>query len=168
MRKIFILFIILGIFTFFFSSTDSDEDCGCFEWKYSKGKIINTYVSTNQRIDNNGTKYLTFRPNIIYEYIVDGIKYTGQNFEQYKTSSTEKHIVENYLKNYSINKIINIKYDINWPENSVMVDGLEHLNKLFTIISVLLIILGAGGLLLLEYRRKRKFNIKNDKCRHST
>jgi hypothetical protein len=130
--------------------SDYEEDCRCFEWESTKGIIVNTYVSTEQMIDNNGLTYIMYKPNIIYEYIVDGVKYTGKNIVQYKTFSKEKNIVENYLSNYNNNKTIEIEYTRNWPKNSVMIDGLGKKDKLLlNIIALSLFIIGVVGLIFL-------------------
>jgi len=113
MKVMFSIFIILGIIIFiaiYLFSTD--DDCGCFEWKYTNGIIVNNYVSTRPMIDDNNI-YIMYSPNIIYEYIVNDIKYTGKNSLQYKTLNIEKHIVESYLENFTVNKKIKVKYDKN-------------------------------------------------------
>jgi hypothetical protein len=158
MRIIFSIFIIFGVLAFIINIALSDEhdaDCGCFEWEYTKGIIINNYVSVQQMIHENGDRYIMYRPDIIYEYVVANIKYTGESRGRYKTSNVEKHIVEKYLENYAIDKTIKVEYDKNQPENSSMF--FENENKLlYNSISLSLILIGIGGLVLYKIKRKKK------------
>jgi len=167
MKVMFSIFIILGIIIFiaiYLFSTD--DDCGCLEWKYTNGIIVNKYVSTRPMIDDNNI-YIMYSPNIIYEYIVNDIKYTGKNSLQYKTLNIEKHIVESYLENFTVNKKIKVKYDKNRHENSAMIDEFEiKIKILFNTISISLILIGIGGLIFFKKIKLGKNINERNKIRH--
>jgi hypothetical protein len=151
LRIIFSVFIIFGAIIFIINNFISvhDEDCGCFEWKYTNGIIVNNNISTQLLIDNDKA-YILYRPDIIYEYTIDEVKYTSNNLGQYKITNIKKNIVEEYLLNFSIDKIIKVKYDKNWPENSIIADESEdkYILLSFNIISILFFLCGIGGLIV--------------------
>jgi len=168
MRILFPVLIILSflllIFNLFFIVHD-EENCGCFEWKDGNAVIINNYVSIQLMVDDTGNNYIMYKPNIEYEYIVNSVKYEGKNISQYKTLNKEKYIVEEYLENYYIGEIINIKYDKDYPEYSYMINEDESKYRLLLfIISILLCLIGTSGLII----RKNIIKTRNNKIRHCT
>ena len=117
-------------------------------------------------IDDNNI-YIMYSPNIIYEYIVNDIKYTGKNSLQYKTLNIEKHIVESYLENFTVNKKIKVNNDKNRHENSAMIDEFEiKIKILFNTISISLILIGTGGLIFLKKIKLGKNINERNKIRH--
>ena len=158
MKLIFSLLITFSFLGFLFNYIlfdDHVEDCGCFEFKLSEAVIVETGVSIQRMIDSNGIEYIMYKPDIIFEYIIKGNKYTGKNYAQYKTFNREKSIVENYLENYEIGKLIKIKYDKNLPENSFIINEVNNKYKKYLNITYFsLLFIGTGGLILFNYRKK--------------
>jgi hypothetical protein len=106
-------------------------------------------------IDNSGNGYIQYVPHIEYEYVVGGVKYMGWEYDQLKASNREKHIVEEYLVNYPINKTIKVEYDTRSPDFAGMLNESDYcIIIIFKIISISLFILGIIGLLFQKIRKR--------------
>ena len=153
LRIFTIICILLLIFAFIIF--ENEEDCGCFDFKEINGVIINKDISIQWQKDNNSLDYKIYKQDIVYEYIVNEIKYIGKFNASYKTMSNEKNIVEKYLEKYYIGKTVIIEYDKHFPENSYMKNkNPKYYRNILIIISLTGIFLGTCIKILLNKYRK--------------
>ena len=97
---------------------------------------------------------ILYFPSVRYVYNVDNIRYEGNKLFSYDYVTPNKEILEDILSNFKNTLIIDVFYDEDDPENSVLIRGSkesEDVSK-FNIGSILMI---AGGMLFFYQSLKK-------------
>ena len=108
---------------------------------------------------NSSGKSKMYKPNIKYEYIINGKKYWNDgdnNMLYYKNHYRENSMAQNYLINYTVGGSINIIYDKDNPENSIIKNQLYEMRFFINILSLAFSFIGIIGLFFIIKHGKLK------------
>jgi ABC-type antimicrobial peptide transport system permease subunit len=130
------------------------------KWELTAGIIVNTFISEEMVESPEGGIKKMYKPNIKYEYMADDVKYyhndvnTIPNFNKYYGSMKD---AQNYLNNYKIGENIDILYNKNNPEHSMLKNKIYEIRLFLTILSFSFFLIGIMGLLLFnKYYKSRQ------------
>jgi hypothetical protein len=154
---IFSLFGLAGVLTFVYNIYTFNK---LKKWKLTVGIIVNTFIS-EEMVENidSGIKVKMYKPNIEYEYIIEGIKYYNNdvnNINNFKQYYGKMKTAQNYLLNYKIGENIDVMYNKNNPEYSMIKSKIYEMNLFINILSLSFFIIGIIGLLLFKKYYKLK------------
>ncbi|MDE1462499.1 DUF3592 domain-containing protein [Spartinivicinus poritis] len=153
------IFSCIGIWLVYDKIHDFYMGQQALNWKETPGLIVKCTLTEIKHKDDEGEK-LTWKVELQYKYVVDGFTYKRERlaFGYSDTSFYDVH-KQIYKKLQTSDKIL-VKYDPNYPENSVVVAGfnmsqlegilISLLFILFLIIAVVIEIISKRDSLLVE------------------
>ena len=145
---LFSLFGLTGTLTLIYNIYTSNK---IKKWELTFGIITNAFVSEEMvKNPDSGAMNKMYKLNINIEYIVDDIKYfnNGKTINNFKLYYDKKGAKE-YIKNYNIGENIDIMYDKNNPENSMIINQIYEMKLFMNILSLSFFLIGIIGLLII-------------------
>ena len=115
-------------------------------WPMTTGKIATSRVDEHHLYDE-ATQY---RPDVTYEYSVDGQQYVSDNYDFGALISTNRSRAQDIVDNYPSGMGVIVYHDPDNPENAVLIPGCTGCRR-SPIILPELIGLVLGSLILLGY-----------------
>ncbi|MBU0468025.1 MAG: DUF3592 domain-containing protein [Candidatus Omnitrophica bacterium] len=156
MDKILILAVILLVSgAFLFSGTAKTVRVGVEteSWPAVSGNMQFSQILQRGSVEE-GTDEALYYPDVRYFYVVDGTRYEGTKLFAYDYFTPNKELLEDILSNFRNSSIIDVFYDKENPERSVLLQGSsesEDVGK-FNVGSILMI---AGGMLFFYQSMKK-------------
>lgn len=111
-------------------------------WPVAKGKILKSELIEYKLVAGNkfGPSY---RLDLVYEYVAGSKSFMGT--KPFLYAVTKKVEAENIVKKFPVGMIVDVYYDLNFPENSVLITGGRAEKKYHEIVlSVVIMLVGAG------------------------
>jgi hypothetical protein len=138
----------VGVLMFIYNINTSSK---LKKWELTAGIIVNTFVLEEMVENIDGEKEKMYKPNIKYEYIVDGVKYynDGDNIYNFKKYYGKVKHTDKYLKNYNVGENIDIMYNKNNPEDSMIKNQIYEMNLFINILSLSFLLIGIIGLIII-------------------
>ncbi len=132
------LFMFAGYATYKYITNPLEEEAKASElWPSVSGEII---ISEIESHTSHGERL--YSANIHYFYTVDGKKYSGSGITNTDASTSVQSSVKKDLKKYPRGKIVEVYYDPEFPEISVLEPGISFWNGLLFKIPFVFIFLG--------------------------
>lgn len=115
-----ILIIIVCVTYFFYFIRDAYQGIRSLSWPKAIGTITNTWITEMEPDDG----FYNYRPEISYEYIVDGRTYKSNRFAYLsRHGSVTKEKAAAKLDVYAVGKDVQVFYSHKNPELSVLEPG---------------------------------------------
>lgn len=112
------------------------------DWPVTKGKILKSELIEYKLVAGNkfGPSY---RLDLVYEYVVGSKSFVGT--KPFLYTMTKKTEAKNIVKKFPVGKVFDVYYDLNFPENAVLITGGRAEKKYHEIVvSVVVMLVGAG------------------------
>ena len=118
-------------------------------WPTAPGRVLSARMTSHRSDDST-----TYGADVQYEYMVDGVRYTGDrvHFGQYSTS--DRSYARGILKRYPKGKAVKVYHDPDRPDRSILEPGAGGAAWITPILGGVFLLAGAG-MLVLAVRMKR-------------
>ncbi len=134
-----LLFAVVGYATYKYITNPMEEEAKASElWPSVSGEII---ISEIESYTNHGERL--YSADIHYSYMVEGEEYNGAGITNADASTSVQSSVKKDLKRYPKGKIVDVYYDPDFPEISVLEPGINFWNGLLFKIPFVFMFLGA-------------------------
>lgn len=107
-------------------------------WPQTAGSILKTELA----IDNSGES-TEYRPEVLYEYTVDGVRYTGRQIELNRRSYVRRRTAQSRLDKYQIGSSMMVYFNPERPQDAVL-ERTAPYSTLYLVTGLLLAGLAAG------------------------
>lgn len=117
------------------------------EWPTTKGQIIRSTVEKFKNTKDVGKrrKYTSmYRPNIVYEYSVDGFTYTSENYTFIEQHSSDAGDIRQIIDRYPTGQIVSVYYSPEDTALSVLEPGVTGSSYMPLMMGVVFMLAGTG------------------------
>ncbi len=133
-----LLFTVVGYATYKYFTSPLEEEAKASEsWPSVSGEITTSKIESHT---SNGDRL--YSANIHYSYVIKGEKYSGSGITNADASTSVQSSVKKDLKKYPKGKIVDVYYDPDFPEISVLEPGINFWNGLLFKIPFVFMFLG--------------------------
>jgi hypothetical protein len=141
-------FVAIGLVTLGFALVQRLEAKESEDWPSTTGRITETSVS-EERVSSGGRTvgHTEYRPEVRYEYTVDGVAYTGDRMALESRRYRTLGAATADLFDYQQGQDVTVYYDPSHPEQSALEVGLD--GEVTIGITIAGLIVGGCGLLFL-------------------
>ncbi|HXZ24252.1 MAG TPA: DUF3592 domain-containing protein [Methanomassiliicoccales archaeon] len=114
-------------------------------WPTTIGTITDNYISQDwQSGDQHSQGQYVYYPNVVYDYSVNGVQYTGTRIGITTGGSSDRSYAEGVLSSYNVGALVTVHYNPNDPSRSVLeVGGMGQF--VFVLIPLIFVVIGVGG-----------------------
>jgi hypothetical protein len=100
------------------------------QWAETQGKMLSGHIESSQGYDQSTSSYKTYhRPEVTYQYEVNGIQYTGTRVTQQSFSSGALGHVKKFLADHPVGSTVTVYYDPANPASSILEKGLGSIGN---------------------------------------
>lgn len=111
-RRLFPAFIaiIVGATFFWFGWTRHSQSSASQSWPSVVGKVVSSKVTEHTR-RKSGVLKRSYRPDIVYEYEVEGSRFRSDRIGFMDSSSTSRGHAEDRVKEFAVGKAVTVYFD---------------------------------------------------------
>lgn len=120
------IFFVVGVFILVAGIRNRKKAEESAAWPSVQGKIIRSWIKTQESEDDDGFKTITHFPNWEYEYAASGTAYTSGTIGFGGTRGYHREAeAEDALNQYPLNSTVQVFYNPSNPEEAVLVTGTQ-------------------------------------------
>lgn len=140
------IFIIVGVaLTVFWGIPTARNAMQSQKWPSTDGQITTSRVSENQSSSDDS---LTYSAKIAYEYTVNDTKYIGSTVTFGDYGSSDPAHAGNIVNRYPVGKAVNVYYNPDDLQTSVLEPGMGWSSFMGLIIGVIFSLVGIAGFMM--------------------
>lgn len=114
-----IIFTAVGIGIIFWGGKTLNKAKASLEWPGAEGTVIVSDVIRNTDSDGD----VTYKPDVSYEYVIDGIKYSANRVAFGSWSSSDRSMAQRVVNHYPAGMTVTVRYDPDDPYEAVLEPG---------------------------------------------
>ncbi|MDF1755155.1 MAG: DUF3592 domain-containing protein [Verrucomicrobiales bacterium] len=157
MRRIFpFLCLVGGIALIFWSVMEMMDAKASLKWPQTDGEIISSEVKkrVRQNANQSGVRRMLYKPEITYEFEVDGNRYESEKIAFGDSSFFTKGPAAKIQSQYPVGKAVTVNVNPARPRQSVLEPGMT--SKAWILPTVGIALTGFGLVALLRPTKSRK------------
>ncbi len=144
-RKWMFLFIMGGVIVLIYSINIVYRGISSYSWPYCSGKIISSGLQQTERLDPGEGIDKTYSPKIVYEYAVNGARYTNDRIFFGEFGSGIKSSIKRIADKYPPGKEVPVYYNPKNPQEAVLEKGVKAIILIPLISGIIFLLIGIAG-----------------------
>ena len=145
-----VLIFIWGLLTFIYVGWPSYQTATeAHSWPKVEGTVVESGVAEVESYDSQSHRRsqsasIMYRPEVVFQYTVDGKSYTSNTVYHMSTSqlSTRKGDSLEVTSQYPVGTVVQVYYDANHPQVSVLEPGVRDVQYVFVLGPLILMLIG--------------------------
>jgi hypothetical protein len=99
-------------------------------WVETQGRILSGHITSSEGYDQSTNSYQTYyEPEVVYQYEVNGVQYTGSRVAELAGRYGSKGDVEKFLADHPAGSTVKVYYDPADARNAVLEKGLGSIGQ---------------------------------------
>lgn len=139
------IFIIVGLILTIIGKNSVGTAKASLEWPTAQGQIVTSEMDMRREKSGGSTaRHYQYRPNILYEYSVDGARYTSKKVAVVGMTSRDQKDIKPILRRYKEGSSVTVYYNPEDPKSAILEPGVTWRTYMPLGLGILFFMVGGG------------------------